>query len=62
MAKILKVTLVKSGIGQHKKIKRTLKALGFRKLNQTKRFKNHPSIRGMLRKVIHLVKIEVEEE
>ena len=62
MAKVIKVTLVKSGIGQSKRIKATLRALGFRKLYQTIRVKNHPAIRGMLKKVSHLVKIELEQE
>lgn len=62
MGQVIKVTLVKSGIGQSKRMKATLRALGFRKLNQTIRVKNHPSIRGMLKKVSHLVKIELEQE
>ncbi len=62
MGTIIKVTLVKSGIGQNKKIRDTLRALGFRKLYQTIRVKNHPSILGMLKKVSHLVKIELEQE
>ncbi len=62
MGTIIKVTLVKSGIGQSRKIKDTLRALGFRKLNQTITVKNHPSVLGMLRKVSHLVKIELEQE
>ena len=62
MANIIKVTMVKSGIGQNKKVKATLRALGLRKLNQTIKVKNHPSIRGMIRKVSHLVKIELEQD
>ncbi len=62
MASEIKVTLVKSGIGQNKKVKATLRALGFRKLNQTRMLKNHPSVRGMLRKVSHLIKIELEQD
>ncbi len=62
MGAIIKVTLVKSGIGQSRKIKDTLRALGFRKLYQTITVKNHPSVLGMLRKVSHLVKIELEQE
>jgi len=58
----IRVTLVKSGIGQNKKIKATLRALGFKKLNQTRILKNHPSVRGMLRKVSHLIKIELEQD
>lgn len=62
MTEEIKVTLVRSGIGQNKRIKATLRALGFRKLNQTRVLKNHPSIRGMLRKVSHLIKIELEQD
>ena len=57
----IRVTLVKSGIGQDKRIKATLKALGFRKLHQTRVLKNNSSVRGMLRKVSHLIKIEREQ-
>ena len=62
MASEIKVTLVKSGIGQNKKVKATLQALGFKKLNQTRILKNHPCVRGMLRKVSHLIKIELEQD
>ena len=58
MAK-LKITWIKSGIGYPKDQKRTLKALGFRKLNQTIEQDDLPSIRGMINKVDHLVKYEV---
>jgi len=56
--KILKITLVKSGIGYSKRHKATLKALGFRRLNQTIEQVDTPSLRGMLAKVNHLVRIE----
>jgi len=61
MRNSIKVRLVRSGIGQNKRIKETLRALGFRKLNQTRVLKNNPSVRGMLKKVSHLIKIEVEQ-
>ena len=61
MAK-LKITWVKSGIGYSADQKRTLKALGFRKLNQTIEQDDMPSIRGMINKVDHLVKYEVVNE
>ena len=61
MRDVIKVTWVKSGIGQSKKVKETLRTLGFRKLNETRVVKNHPSVRGMLRKVSHLIKIELEQ-
>ena len=54
----LRVTWVKSGIGYPVDQKRTIKALGFRRLNQSIERDDTPSIRGMLHKVKHLVKVE----
>ena len=56
--KVLKITLLKSGIGYSKRHKRTLKALGFHHLHQTIEQPDSPSIRGMLALVYHLVRIE----
>ena len=61
MAK-LRVTWVKSGIGCPRDQKRTLKALGFHRLNQTIEHDDSPSIRGMVHKVRHLVKVEESSE
>ena len=57
MAK-LSITWVKSGIGYSEDQKRTLKALGFRRLNQSVTHGDSSSIRGMINKVRHLVKVE----
>ncbi len=57
MAK-LRVTLVKSGIGYAEDQKRTLKALGLRRMNQSVVHEDSPSLRGMVSKVRHLVKVE----
>ncbi len=54
----LRVTLVKSGIGYGQDQKRTLKALGFRRMNQSVVHEDCSSIRGMITKVRHLVKVE----
>jgi len=54
----LKITLVKSGIGYEKSQKRTLKSLGFHRLNQSVVHEDCLSIRGMINKVRHLVKVE----
>ncbi|HUV45259.1 MAG TPA: 50S ribosomal protein L30 [Dehalococcoidales bacterium] len=54
----LRVTLVKSGIGYAQDQKRTLKALGFRRMNQSVVHEDCSSIRGMITKVRHLVKVE----
>lgn len=56
--KLLNITLLKSGIGYSKRHKATLKALGFRHLHQTIQQVDSPSLRGMLAKVDHLVRIE----
>lgn len=53
----LSITLVKSGIGYTERTKKTLKALGFRRLNETVVHKDSNSLRGMLAKVSHLVKV-----
>ena len=61
MAK-LNITLVKSGIGYAQDQKRTLKALGLRRLNQQVVHDDSGSIRGMINKVRHLVKVEEASE
>ena len=57
MAKLC-ITWVKSGIGYAEVQKRTLKALGFHRLNQSVIHEDSLSIRGMINKVKHLVKVE----
>jgi large subunit ribosomal protein L30 len=57
MAK-LKITYKKSGIGYKEDQKRTIKALGLRKLNQTVEHDDTAVIRGMINKVSHLVAVE----
>jgi large subunit ribosomal protein L30 len=57
MAK-LHITWVKSGIGYNENQKRTLKALGFRRLNQSITHDDCAVIRGMINRVRHLVKVE----
>ena len=57
MAK-LQVTLIKSGIGYSQDQKRTLKSLGFRRLNQSVVHEDSSSVRGMITKIRHLVKVE----
>ncbi len=56
--KKVKITLVKSPIGYSVKHKATIKALGLRRMNHTVEHVDSPSLRGMLAKVNHLVKIE----
>ncbi len=54
----LKITLMKSPIDRSKRQKATLEALGFRKVHQTVEHEDTPQIRGMLRKVEHLVQVQ----
>ena len=57
MAK-LRITYRKSAIGYTERQKATIKALGFRKLNQTVEQEDTPAIRGMISKVEHLIDVE----
>jgi large subunit ribosomal protein L30 len=56
--KSLRVTLVKSPIGYSKDQKATVRALGLRRVNQIVEHSDSPAIRGMLNKVVHLIKVE----
>ncbi len=56
--KTLKITLIKSVIGYNVKQKRTVRALGLRKLNQSVLHPDTPVIQGMIHKVGHLVSVE----
>ena len=58
----IRITYVKSTIGQSKDQKETIRALGFRRLNQTVERPDNPSVRGMIYKVRHLVRVEGEEQ
>lgn len=55
----LRITWVKSGIGYAGDQKRTLRTLGFRRLNQVVEHDDSACIRGMVTKVKHLVQTEV---
>jgi large subunit ribosomal protein L30 len=54
----LKITLIRSPIGYNKRQKRTVEALGLRRLHQSVIQPDNPAIRGMVRKVSHLVSME----
>jgi large subunit ribosomal protein L30 len=62
MGETIKITYYRSAIGRQKVQKETVRALGFRRLNQTLEKPDNPSIRGMVHKVRHLVRIEAEDE
>ncbi|MBP8626414.1 MAG: 50S ribosomal protein L30 [Syntrophorhabdaceae bacterium] len=56
----LKIKWIKSTISCTKDMRDTIRSLGFKRLNEERIVKNTPEIRGMIKKVIHLVKV-VEE-
>ena len=58
MADKLKITLVKSPIGAIPKHKKTVEALGLKKLNKTVELPDNAATRGMVAQVKHLVKVE----
>ncbi len=62
MALKLKVTLVRSAIDRTAKQKATVVGLGLRKLNHSVVLEDTPAIRGMIRKVQHLVAVESADE
>ena len=54
----VKITQVRSGIGQTKSHNGTLRALGLGKIGRSAEHRESPELAGMLRKVNHLVKVE----
>ena len=54
----LRITLVRSTIGRPSDQERTVRALGLRRLHHTVERPDHPSVRGMVTKVRHLVTVE----
>lgn len=58
MADKLKITLVKSTIGAIPNHRKTVEALGLRKLNKTVEMPDNSAVRGMIQQVRHLIKVE----
>lgn len=58
MAEEIRVTLKKSGIGRKEYFTKVLKGLGLTRLHKTVVLKDTPEIRGMIRKVAHMVSVE----
>ena len=56
--KTVRVTLVRSPIGYTKDQKKTVLALGLRRMHQTVEHQDNPALRGMIRKVVHLLRVE----
>lgn len=60
--KILRITLVRSPIGYTQRQKSTVRALGLHRMNETVQHQDTPVLRGMMNKVIHLIKVvEIED-
>ena len=58
MAGKLKITLVKSTIGATPKHRKTVEALGLKKLNKTVEMPDNAATRGQIQQIRHLVKVE----
>jgi large subunit ribosomal protein L30 len=58
MAGQIRVTMIKSGIGRKEYFTRVLKGLGLSRMHQTVKLQDTPEIRGMIRKVAHMVSVE----
>jgi large subunit ribosomal protein L30 len=61
MADKLKITWVKSGIGHKQRHRRTIRALGLHRLNESVLQEDTPPIRGMIHSVDFMVKVEEVE-
>jgi large subunit ribosomal protein L30 len=57
----LKITLVGSRIGTNPKQRENLKGLGLRRIGQSRVLENTPAVRGMVKKVLHLVEVQEVE-
>jgi len=54
----LRVTMKHSAIGRTSRQKATIQGLGLRKIGQSRILENTPAVRGMVKKVLHLVDVE----
>ena len=61
MAKSMRVTLIRSGINRPEQHKRTIAALGLRKMGVSRTLPDNEAVRGMIRAVSHLVRVEKAE-
>ena len=62
MARTIKIKQIRSTIGVPPKLRRTVEALGFQRTYQTLEKQDTPQIRGMIRRVRHMVQIVEGEE
>ena len=61
-SKTLSVTLIKSPIGRLKNHKASIAGLGLRKIGQTVEVEDSPAVRGMIKQVAYLLKVEVPKK
>ncbi len=54
----IKVTLVKSLAGRTEKVQANVRGLGLRKIGQTSELESTPSVRGMIKKIIHMLEVK----
>jgi large subunit ribosomal protein L30 len=54
----VRVTQVRSQIGFDRRQRATLRGLGISRMHQTVELEDTPQVRGMIRKVVHLLKVE----
>lgn len=59
-AETVTVTQIGSPIGRHRSQKATLKGLGLDKMHRTRTLEDTPSVRGMINKVSHLVRVDAD--
>ncbi|PIP42499.1 MAG: 50S ribosomal protein L30 [Desulfobacterales bacterium CG23_combo_of_CG06-09_8_20_14_all_51_8] len=59
MPGMIKITLIRSMNGKPEKHRKVLRGMGLTKMNRTVELEDTPSIRGMINKVTHMVKVEV---
>ena len=62
ISKTLSVTLIKSPIGRLKNHKASIAGLGLRKIGQTVEVEDSPSVRGMIKQVAYLLKVESQDK
>ena len=58
MTNFLKITYIRSAQGHPSIQSRTVQALGLRRLHHTEEQPDNPCIRGMVKKICHLLKVE----
>jgi len=58
----IRISLTKSLIGRPEKQRRIIRALGLRRINQSVLHEDTPSVRGMINKIPHMLKVEEYKE